>query len=847
MKAPIQCVNAYLENDSTIVALSRDDSGSLRESRYLAEWVSYYRSKDIDRDMERVLRNSDAVRGCILEHPEWWRVRYKDRDTRESLIRDERSPFSRQRIKTYEGDVNPIMRWSIDNLVSIAKPKRAYIDIEADSRVSFVCKEDARVLAIAVVDSEGNKQKQVLEEDTDEAEKALLRWLWITLLDFDQVVAWNGDGYDFPVIWERSRQRRLKVNVDRWLWLDQMVAFKRMNMNASESGDEKQSFKLEDIGQYIVGKGKLKSPHFVRKRFGDRALGAISWDLWEAGGAFRELLSDYNVEDTDLLRAIEQETGYIDLFQTICEVCGVFGNTHSLHPTTQMDGFMMRLGKERAYHFDTKIHRENVQKFRGAYVMTPKANGIEKNVHVCDFKSLYPSVIRSWNMSPETKIPLLGASLKEGELLPEGVCLAPGTGIAFKTEPEGILPSALRTLMDMRDWWKREVSKYPPGTHDWHNAKRKSTAYKVIANSFFGGASSPYGRFYDPEVGESCTQGGVFLLKSTIDEIEKKGWVNLFGDTDSCMPKGPTNEEFAEFVGYCNRELYPKLLKDCGCKDNIIQLAYEKKYELIVFTGKKRYIARYEHSEGKPATDESKPEIKGLEYRRGDAMRMARMLQAEIIDMIVGRLGIAEAPVPTTDIERYHAVLSRVRTRVLTEALALDEVKMSHALSRSIKGYSTKVRADGYASSVPSHVQVAAILQKRGEEVREGTRIEYVVTNGAVSPMTVIPASDYTGEEVDRFYLWESRIYPPTQRLLEAAFPEHDWESWARVRPPKVRASARPLDGQIAFEGFTNINGNGMRVVSRLLAMPNRDSRVSPMNNDVDEILGSIEAWEERA
>ena len=82
------------------------------------------------------------------------------------------------------------------------------------------------------------------------------------------------------------------------------------------------------------------------------------------------------------------------------------------------------------------------------------------------------------------------------------------------------------------------------------------------------------------------------------------------------------------------------------------------------------------------------------------------------------------------------------------------------------------------------------MLKLRGQDVSEGAKIEYVVLDyEATDPVKrFLPAGDYTGQ-VDRHYLWESLVYPATQRLLTAAFPAHEkqWDAWSRSRPPKLR------------------------------------------------------------
>jgi DNA polymerase, archaea type len=778
-------ISAHLNGDATIVLLSRDSGGRRVVRNVPAEWVAYFKSADIDTKHARDLRTSVYVRSLKVEG-DWLRVGFVNRIARDDYCNDRRSAVSQLGIATYEADVSPIVRYMVDSNSPIAKPRPIYLDIESDSRCTFAeAKEGkARILSWVLIDGDERVQAGVLSEDTDRAEKHLLDRLWTALRPYDQVVAWNGDEFDFPVIFSRSEQRGCEVNANDWLWLDMLELFERMNKNASESGDEKTSMALQSIAQAILGEGKEETPPEVVERFGKKPLGTLTWPLWEAGGEFRDILLKYNIKDTDLLRRIEKETGYIALFSTLCEVCHIFGDSRGINPTHQMDGFMLRLGLERNYHFATKRFREGTQKFKGAFVMDPETHGIEHDVHVCDFASLYPSIILTWNMSPDTKV-----YIPKGQPRPENVCLSPLTGIHFTTDSVGILPVAVAELIRLRKHWNDLKSSFAPGTDAWHDANRKSTAYKVAANSFYGVLGSPYSRFFDPAIGESVTQCGKWLILETIKEVEKRGWKSLYADTDSVFVKGCTNEEYAAFTKWCNTDLYPRILKEVGCATNTIKLAYEKAFSHLVIVTAKRYCGTYSHFKGTAATADSKPEIKGLEYKRGDATVLARDLQSKVVDLLCGGLKLSgDIAVPTDLIIHYQDLIIAARKHVLDEPLTIDEIRVSKSLSKPLKDYVVKTKVDGTKCEDLAHVRIAKILLSRGAEIREGTRVEYIITDGSCSPQKVIPADDYTGQEVDRFHIWESQVFPPTQRLLEAAFPEEDWLGWLRVRPAKVRA-----------------------------------------------------------
>jgi DNA polymerase elongation subunit (family B) len=1138
-------VNAYVDGGE-IVLLKRVD-GKLVEKRTPAEYVTYYEQSKVPSELVRALKTSENVLSMVQEK-QWLRVHWKrpyrksnksdwEFDPRRFMAQDESSPFNERGIVSYEADVHPVLRHFVDCGVGIAKPKRCYIDLETDSRVSFARKEEMRILCYTIVDEDGGVvDSACLQEDTDASEAKLLTRMWDLLHKYDQVCAWNGDRFDFPVMFARSQGREVNVDVNRWLWLDHLMVFKRMNVTASESGDEKTSMRLQDVATAVLKEGKdkfdgsktwqawargdgscrkeacpgcgEKHEHSAREcmrrycltpdhkvlgedlrwrplgecKAGDVILGfeengpkgygrqyrraivksveraiaplyevelasgkkfrvtpdhkwlvarvrkdtgcvnQMEWretvdllfdgrsirsggkritnagssaaiklfDVWEedetkeagwlagmldgegslsvkknkgqrsAGGftiqvgqvlgptadRLHALIREKSVvepkvcyeaprgpisrkslkkiivrgamheklkflgtvrperlipkvdfdrlgrvearnqfdpvvrvtpipdgeivmmetstktfvadgypmhnceQDTKLLAKIEKKTGYLELFFSLCQACGIFPDSPSTNPTHQVDGFMLRLGKERHTHFRTRKFGEEVEAFEGAFVMIPEYKGIVRNVHVGDFARLYPSIIITWNMSPETKVGVYDHSTKlvtrvdgKKESMREEWARAPRTNVVFDTTAQGILPTALLEMIRLRAYWNDRKASLTPGTEEWHDADRRSTAYKIAANSFFGVAGSPFSRYYDKQVGESITQAGVYLLKATIAEgLTFKPPVRTgYADTDSMFADRVTKAEFEAFVKHCNAELYPRITKAHGCKAYDIKFAYEKQFDRLVMTGKKRYAARYAHYKGKLAAKDSKPEIKGLEFKRGDTAKLARQLQEEAIRMLLGNW---EEPftAPTEVVDDYHKLIAKFQREVLEEKLPTELCVISKNITKKLPpsqreveerlekfkataekrnkewndeavldaidtimaeyeradGYKARKKNDGTRVAHPPHVQVALILKERGEEVHAGSKIGYVVVDGSKSPMKVIPASDFTGVEADRWYLWENLVWPPTERLLVAAFPDHEWKSWGKVRPKKPRLPRGKKTAQLA-------------------------------------------------
>jgi DNA polymerase elongation subunit (family B) len=522
------------------MAVYRDAQGRRATKMFPAQHVCYLRVADVPDELERNLRASRAI---LEVKPEgaWLRLRWRSREVLETATRRPRRPnpvtgkdcyFDAINVRTYEADVHPVRRFLTEQDVTIQRPRICYLDLETDSRVPFSRKEDMRILCWAVTAEDGTREVRALNEDTDADEKRLLRELWAVLDRFDLVAAWNGDNFDFPVLKARTIRVGLAVRWAQWLWLDQMELYRKMNMHVSESGEEKESVSLDRVATNVLG--ETKDPFDASK----------TWEAWEEGGAERERLVKYNLRDAELQLLIEQKTGYVGLHLAICEVTWTLPDSRGMHGTNFVEGFLLRRARDRGMHFRTMWdYPEYASQFAGAFVLEPTKRGILRDVHVADFTALYPSIIQTWNISPETiaefhrmtetEMRARGWDPKyvKQEPRPAGLCEVPGYGAHFRTDAVGLLAEAVTELRRLRKHWSDLKASLAPGTVEWHEADRRSNAYKVAANTCFGVVGSPMSRFFDKTVGESITQGGVYLIQQTIEEGEARGVRAIYGDS----------------------------------------------------------------------------------------------------------------------------------------------------------------------------------------------------------------------------------------------------------------------------------------------------------------------------
>ena len=759
----------------------REGEAGVREKRIPAVYACFVRASDIDDETLRNLKKWNKLKGVTREGS-WWRLEWKNYKSRRKYCGED-GPFASKNIEVFEADVSPVRRFLTDYRVTIARPRRGYIDLETDPRNSIekTIQGRSRILCWTIVREDGTAVAGVLEADTDEAEIEMLKDFWVELLEFEQVIAWGGDHFDFEVLKERSIRLGLRVNRKQWLWLDHLDVFRRGNMSASESGDEKQSMSLDNVSHAVLGAGKA-----------DIQI-SRGYEMWAAGGEERAKLVRYMVRDAHLMWRIEKKTGYIDLHQTVCEICSTLPDSRGGNPTNFVEGYLLRLGRRRDVRFKSRFGdaRDGTTPYEGAYVMEPTQTGLLTGIHVCDFASLYPSIIITFNISPETYCPnivlvedessrpsyLRGQPLKKRPI-PEHHCAA-GDDTVFRSDRPGMLPAALDELMRWRAEWKAKKNAEPPGTTAWKDADRRSNACKIAANSFYGVMGSPFSRFYETAVAGAVTRTGQWLLKETISEAEDLRYTGIYGDTDSVFIGDVSRAAFSDFVDHCNDNLYPKLLASKKAPNNRIKLSYEKEFSRLALVGKKRYAGRYAHYEGTDATADSKPEIKGLEYKRGDTLKLTRQMQHELIEMLLYR--------EVEDIQSYVDWVLTWKRRITEDVLDTADITMTKKLSKHIDEYKQREKKDGGLTSRPAHVELAVQKNEQGADIRPGDRIPYIIADASVSPMKVVHLDDFTGD-YDQHYIWENLVYPASQRVLESCFPEVKWKEHLRSRPRKVRA-----------------------------------------------------------
>jgi DNA polymerase-2 len=445
-----------------------------------------------------------------------------------------------------------------------------------------------------------------------------------------------------------------------------------------------ESWSLGYVSRQVLGEGKLFEGH-------DR-VGQIL-DAYENDP---QALVDYNLQDARLVLEILDKLHLIDLAVERSLLTGL--------PIDRVSGsiaafdflYMSELAKRRlvAPSIGQNDAQEDELSNLGGHVLEP-APGLWRNVWVCDFKSLYPSLIRTFQIDP------LGF-LEAGKGA-EAVVTAPN-GARFSRRP-GILPGLLDDLFPRREAAKKAGDAVA------------SQAIKILMNSFYGVLGTSASRFHQPAIAGAITAWGRELLLWSKARIESWGFRVLYGDTDSLFilsgDEDPAKADARgrELVARLNQELQVHIEATWQVASKL-ELEYEKLYTRLLLLSTRGPHggggARKKYAGMIGAGEAAKVELTGLEAVRRDWTLLAKDVQRELYDRLFR--------------ERDVQVYLRQVVKDLRAGLLDDKLVYTKALRKSLAEYT---------ATTPPHVAAA-----RKQSGKPGRLITYVMTSAGAEPLS---------------------------------------------------------------------------------------------------------------
>ena len=353
------------------------------------------------------------------------------------------------------------------------------------------------------------------------------------------------------------------------------------------------------------------------------------------------------------------------------------------------------------------------QRQAGGHVFEP-VTGIHRNVWVFDFKSLYPSVIRTFNIDP------LGFA--QASACREPVRVASGAEFA---RGEAILPTMLDALFPQREAAKRDGDAVA------------SQAIKILMNSFYGVLGTPACRFHNVAIANAITGLGRHLLQWAREWFESQGFRVLYGDTDSVFVGSglalPAAREAAPRLATAVNEAAAAYVRHKWQVTSRLELEFEKLYVKLFLPSvrhggagaRKRYAGLID---GSDAVD-----FVGMEVVRRDWTELAKDVQRELY----ARLFAGDA------VDGY---LKRVAA----------ELRQGQLDAKLVYRKGLRKRPAEYTANTPPHVAAAR------KSASTGRVVAYVMTKGGPEPV------DALRSEPDREHYLDRQVRPVAEPVLAA-------------------------------------------------------------------------------
>jgi len=534
--------------------------------------------------------------------------------------------------------------------------------------------------------------------------------LWLATHDPDAIIGWNLVQFDLRVLHEHAQRLNVPLLLgrggDAMGWREHgsrnhyfAAAAGRLIIDGIEALRSAtwsfESFSLENVAQTLLGEGKSISTPYQR--------------MDEINRMFAEdkpALARYNLKDCELVTRIFEKTELLKFLLERASVTGlpadrnggsVAAFTHLYMPLMHRQGFVA-----------PNLGDKPPQASPGGFVMDSRP-GLYESVLVLDYKSLYPSIIRSFLIDP--------VGLIEGLRHPEDSESVEGFRGARFSRTRHCLPSIVARVSEGREVAKRE-----------HNAPL-SQALKIIMNAFYGVLGSSGCRFFDTRLASSITLRGHQIMRQTRELVEARGYEVIYGDTDSTFVwlGSPHSQEDATRIGldlvqHVNTWWRERLQSEFGLQ-SALELQYETHFSRFLMPtirgaeegSKKRYAGLVTRADGS-----EEMVYKGLETVRSDWSPLARQFQQELYQRIFHRQ-------PHQDYVRDY-----VRRTLSGE---LDDLLIYRKRLRRQLG--------DYERNVPPHVRAARLAdeyndrQGRPRQYQNGGWISYVISVNGPEPLEV--------------------------------------------------------------------------------------------------------------
>ena len=706
--------------------------------------IKYYQSYIYDRQlfpgMIYEVKNGDLV-PVTLEETE------KTLTQLETLFKDET-----------DEELQFVEEWA--RLLEYPAPKfrRAAIDIEVYSPISTRMpdprKADCPVICVSVYGSDNEKRVLLLKREgmregnerlpADvkleyfETEQDLLRAVFEVLWDYPFILTYNGDDFDLRYLTHRAlnlgiRRSEIPIEVGKRVCLlrygihiDLYKFFFNRAIQIYAFKNRYRDVTLDEVGSGIIGVEKIQ----LEKTFGELNYSELA----------RYCLRDSEI--TYKLTSYDDELA-MKLILVLARISSMPMEDVSRQGVSRwIRNFMHREHRKRNILIPNsedilakkgKTATTAVikgKKYKGAIVVEPTP-GVHFNVAVMDFPSLYPSIMKVWNLGYQSI------------LCPHPECrtnMVPDTPNWVCTRERALESLLIGSLRDLRVRWyklKAKDKSLPEELRSWYNVAQG--ALKVILNASYGVFGAASFDLYCPPVAEATAAIGRHSITQILNHAESLGIQVLYGDTDSLFLKNPSKEQIEEIAHWTERELK-------------MGIDVEKVYRYAVFSSrKKNYLG---------VLEDGSVDVKGLTGKK----KHIPIFIKEAFNKMKERLAQVKSPADFEKAKKDIANIVRDRYMRLKrrEWENINELAFHVVLGDDLHHYT---------KTTPQHVKAAKILEKSGVEIRGGDLISFVKTirEPHVKPVELAVKNEV---DVDKYVAYLQSTFEQVLDALGLSFDE---------------------------------------------------------------------------
>ena len=557
-----------------------------------------------------------------------------------------------------------------------------------------------------------------------------------------------------------------------------------------------ESYKLDYIGEVELGQNKNVNPYSTFREFYEKD--------------FQKFI-DYNIQDVEIVDALEDKLGLIELALTVAYESKV--NYDDIFSQVRVwDTLIANHLLKKNICIPPREEHSKDTKYEGAYVKDPTV-GQHKWVCSFDINSLYPHIIIQYNISPEKIIgqdpsgisvnKMLKQNIDLSHLKNEHACITPN-GAKFKNDSQGFLPEMMETMYNERVIYKKRMIKAkkeyqktptPELQREIARCHNIQWARKIALNSAYGAVGNKYFRFYDVRQASAITTAGQFIIRYIEQKVN--GYMNkilkqdedfdyiVASDTDSIYVtldklvektcKGKNNEQICNFIDkVVNSRLEPyieKCFNELSDYTNAFKNCMVMKREVIankgIWVAKKRYMLNVLDDEGVRLSD-PKLKIMGIEAVKSSTPQVCRGKIKEAIKIIMNK-----------DEDTLQKFIADFKTEF--EELSAEAISFPRSCN-NIQKY--KNPATIFSKGTPIHVKGSLIynhklkemkLHKQYPYIREGDKIKFLKLIEAnpfrfdvISYITTLPKEFELDKYIDRETQFEKTFLDPMRFILQA-------------------------------------------------------------------------------